>query len=146
MAMSGRWVNRSILPTGPELDDREQPWIVDEGRPPHHHFKGYQLDELRRPTFRYEFEDVQRRRLFSAGRRRSTRIKQSLRRTSQRCRAATSSEIEPPISMLPPPRKSSPKATGHFRSAKDLKIRLISNANSSDRRMWAKANNCNLYH
>lgn len=43
---------------GPELDDRERPWEVDDGRPPQHHFKGYVLDTLRRPTFLYEFEDV----------------------------------------------------------------------------------------
>jgi hypothetical protein len=43
---------------GPELDDRDHPWIVDEGRPPNHQFKGYSLDESRRPTFVYQFENV----------------------------------------------------------------------------------------
>jgi hypothetical protein len=36
----------------------QSPWIVDESRPPNHRFKGYSLDEQRRPIFRYEFDDV----------------------------------------------------------------------------------------
>ncbi|MCP4510983.1 MAG: hypothetical protein GY826_31815, partial [Fuerstiella sp.] len=32
--------------------------VVDESRPPNHHFKGYSLDEQRRPEFKYEFNDV----------------------------------------------------------------------------------------
>ena len=44
------------LAKGPELDDLSDPWIVDEGRPPNHQFKGYVLDDLRRPTFRYLFD------------------------------------------------------------------------------------------
>lgn len=47
------------LARGPELDHRDQPWVVDEGRPPKHHFKGYRLDGLRRPTFRYTFDDIE---------------------------------------------------------------------------------------
>ncbi len=43
---------------GPELDDAESPWIVDDGRPPHHRFKGYSLDEKMRPRFNYEFGNV----------------------------------------------------------------------------------------
>ncbi|MEO2013776.1 MAG: hypothetical protein ABGZ53_05340 [Fuerstiella sp.] len=43
---------------GPDLDDMQSPWIVDESRPPNHRFKGYSLDEQRRPIFRYEFDDV----------------------------------------------------------------------------------------
>lgn len=46
------------LPTGPELDEQADPWIVDEGRPPDHHFKGYSLDEMRRPKFRYSFGQI----------------------------------------------------------------------------------------
>ena len=44
---------------GPELDDADSPWVVDDGRPPKHKFLGYQLDEKRRPTFSYEFDGVQ---------------------------------------------------------------------------------------
>ncbi len=44
---------------GPDLDDRHQPWIVDDGRPPSHHFQGYVLDSARRPTFRYKFDSVE---------------------------------------------------------------------------------------
>lgn len=43
---------------GPELDDRKSPWKDDQGRPPKHQFKGYVLDELRRPKFLYQFENV----------------------------------------------------------------------------------------
>ncbi|MCA9186503.1 MAG: hypothetical protein KDA99_12815, partial [Planctomycetales bacterium] len=43
---------------GPDLDDAIRPWVVDDGRPPRHRFLGYELDELRRPAFRYRFEDI----------------------------------------------------------------------------------------
>ncbi len=46
------------LPKGPDLDDQKQPWTVDDGRPPQHHFKGYVLDAARRPTLRYQFEAI----------------------------------------------------------------------------------------
>jgi putative heme-binding domain-containing protein len=42
---------------GPDLDDAKSPWVVDEGRPPQHRFKGYSLDQQRRPIFRYEFDE-----------------------------------------------------------------------------------------
>ena len=44
---------------GPELDKQMAPWIVDDGRPPNHRFKGYSLDEVRRPTFRYTFGQIE---------------------------------------------------------------------------------------
>ncbi|MBD3672147.1 MAG: c-type cytochrome [Planctomycetaceae bacterium] len=43
---------------GPDLDDAKSPWIVDDGRPPAHHFRGYRLDEKRRPTFMYEYGPI----------------------------------------------------------------------------------------
>lgn len=43
---------------GPELDDAETPWVVDDGRPPHHQFKGYTLDDKQRPKFNYEFKEI----------------------------------------------------------------------------------------
>ncbi len=46
------------LPTGPELDDADQPWLVDDGRPPNHQFQGYELDKERRPTLQYRFDNV----------------------------------------------------------------------------------------
>jgi putative heme-binding domain-containing protein len=46
------------LPPGPELDDGQSPWVVDDGRPPDHQFTGYFLDELDRPTFTYRFEQI----------------------------------------------------------------------------------------
>lgn len=47
------------LGSGPELDDINTPWIVDGGRPPEHQFKGYVLDDQRRPTFRYSYKMIQ---------------------------------------------------------------------------------------
>ncbi|MCH2181101.1 MAG: hypothetical protein MK108_03765 [Mariniblastus sp.] len=46
------------LPMGPELDDADQPWLVDDGRPPQHQFQGYRLDKDRRPTLQYRFDNV----------------------------------------------------------------------------------------
>ncbi|MEL7500248.1 MAG: hypothetical protein AAFN77_21815 [Planctomycetota bacterium] len=46
------------FPTGPELDSADEPWEVDQGRPPAHRFRGYELDKARRPTFQYQFEEV----------------------------------------------------------------------------------------
>lgn len=43
---------------GPDLDDAESPWIVDDGRPPHHQFKGYSLDDKMRPKFKYQFAGI----------------------------------------------------------------------------------------
>jgi len=43
---------------GPELDDGNEPWVVDNDRPPKHQFKGYSLDKQQRPTFRYQFDTV----------------------------------------------------------------------------------------
>lgn len=45
--------------SGPELIDLDNPWSVDQGRPREHHFKGYELDTLRRPSFHYMFQDVE---------------------------------------------------------------------------------------
>ncbi|MGB0600120.1 MAG: hypothetical protein ACPGLY_25865 [Rubripirellula sp.] len=55
-----RPLSREVIqfPSGPDLDEAANPWIVDEGRPLRHHFKGYRLDDLRRPTFRYEFDQI----------------------------------------------------------------------------------------
>lgn len=55
-----RPLSRSVIrfPVGPDLDDVNNPWLVDEGRPPRHRFKGYRLDDRRRPTFRYLFDRV----------------------------------------------------------------------------------------
>lgn len=43
---------------GPDVDDVTSPWIVDEGRPPRHQFRGYSLDEKQRPVFSYQFDDA----------------------------------------------------------------------------------------
>lgn len=44
---------------GPDLDDQQEPWTVDEGRPPQRQFLGYTLDNIQRPTFRYTFDGVE---------------------------------------------------------------------------------------
>lgn len=56
-----RPLSRTVLrfAAGPELDDANTPWVVDEGRPPRHKFTGYFLDELQRPAFTYRFDDVE---------------------------------------------------------------------------------------
>jgi putative heme-binding domain-containing protein len=43
---------------GPELDDANEPWPVDEGRPPKHRFLGYSLDDERRPMLRYRYDGI----------------------------------------------------------------------------------------
>lgn len=47
------------LGVGPDLDSELQPWRVDDGRPPHHQFTGYYLDEKQRPTFTYLYQGVE---------------------------------------------------------------------------------------
>ncbi len=47
------------FPPGPDLDDAQSPWIVDEGRPPHHQFTGYDLDDIGRPTWTYRFGEIE---------------------------------------------------------------------------------------
>ena len=44
---------------GPDLDSADQPWAVDDGRPPNHQFRGYSLDEKQRPRLQYQFGDLQ---------------------------------------------------------------------------------------
>ncbi len=44
---------------GPELDDAANPWLADDGRPPQHRFRGYFLDNMRRPTFMYRFDNIE---------------------------------------------------------------------------------------
>lgn len=44
---------------GPELDNQNSPWVVDDQRPPDHQFKGYTLDDSQRPTFKYSFGTVE---------------------------------------------------------------------------------------
>ena len=51
--------DRIAFARGPELDDAESPWRVDEGRPPHHQFLGYYLDTKQRPTFMYRYSTIE---------------------------------------------------------------------------------------
>ena len=47
------------FPKGPELDHQDEPWLVDDNRPPNHQFQGYWLDSIQRPTFRYTFCSIE---------------------------------------------------------------------------------------
>lgn len=47
------------LAKGPEFDDADKPWMVNDQRPPDHRFRGYVLDDQRRPTFRYTFGEIE---------------------------------------------------------------------------------------
>jgi hypothetical protein len=54
--------NRILLSEGPPLAilaDASSSWPKQTGRTVSFRFRGYQLDKLRRPTFRYSFGDVQ---------------------------------------------------------------------------------------
>ena len=54
-----RELNKPVkFESGPELDDGNDPWVVDNNRPPKHQFKGYSLDKQQRPTFEYQFDTV----------------------------------------------------------------------------------------
>lgn len=46
------------LPKGPELFDPTEPQITDDSRPSNYQFKGYSLDNERRPTLRYEIGSI----------------------------------------------------------------------------------------
>lgn len=47
------------LPKGPDVDDAAQPWKPEDDRPATHQFRGYELDEQRRPTFLYRFDGIE---------------------------------------------------------------------------------------
>lgn len=51
--------NQVSFPVGPELEKPCVSWSSEQDRPPHHQFRGYTLDDKQRPTFQYEFHDVQ---------------------------------------------------------------------------------------
>lgn len=46
------------LPAGPDVDWQNNAWVVDDGRPAQHRFRGYDLDRQRQPTFRYTLGSV----------------------------------------------------------------------------------------
>jgi putative heme-binding domain-containing protein len=106
---------------GPDLDDQSRPWVVDDSRPPNHHFLGYELDELRRPTFKYRFEDVEVSDFFSQvddgdltiGLSRQVVLSSTINRDSLRFRVVTGKEI-------------SAEGNGLFAIGKELKVRILS--------------------
>ncbi|MGB1708846.1 MAG: hypothetical protein ACPHF4_13530, partial [Rubripirellula sp.] len=65
---------------GPELDSRQSPWVVDDGRPPKHRFTGYFLDDMDRPTFTYRLGDVSVEDFSSGGKSESPALSQLKRR------------------------------------------------------------------
>jgi hypothetical protein len=106
---------------GPELDDADSPWVVDDGRPPDHHFKGYALDESRRPTFLYVFDSVKVEDFFSqvtdeatgmAQLRRSLTLSSEKRREKLSFRLATAAKIT--------------ENQGEFAVGNKLTIRIVS--------------------
>lgn len=95
----GRPIN---FASGTDLDNQSDPWVVDDGRPPHHQFKGYILDTERRPTFRYTFDSVEVTDFFaeviapesmSATLRRTVTLTTSTPRDGLRFRIATGKEV-----------------------------------------------------
>ena len=88
---------------GPELDSSTDPWVVDDGRPPNHQFKGYSLDKSQRPTFRYGFGAVEVEDFFSqlksqsasdeTGLQRSVRLTASAQTDKLRFRIAQGNKI-----------------------------------------------------
>ena len=87
---------------GPELDFANEPWIVDDGRPPNHQFEGYRLDKLQRPTFVYQFDSIQVEDFFAQvsdesgetkGLRRTVSMKSKMRRGDLRFRIASVPKI-----------------------------------------------------
>ncbi len=89
---------------GPDLDDTQNPWIIDEGRPPQHQFKGYSLDDKMRPRFKYQFAGIRVEDYPvdvldpSSGRafiRRTVLLKSETERGNLAFRAATGKSIEP---------------------------------------------------
>ena len=65
---------------GPEVDSRQSPWVVDDGRPPKHRFTGYFLDDMDRPTFTYRLDDVSVEDFSSGGKSESPALSQLKRR------------------------------------------------------------------
>ena len=107
---------------GPELDSKSQPWVVDQGRPPNHQFRGYSLDKSQRPTFRYAFGDIKVEDFFAqmesqsspqeSGLRRSVVLKATAQTEKLRFRLAQGSEIL--------------EQDGAFLIGDRLKIRIVS--------------------
>lgn len=44
---------------GPDVDSNLSPWVPDDGRPPNHRFRGYELDAKQRPSFLYAVGNVE---------------------------------------------------------------------------------------
>lgn len=65
---------------GPEVDSRQSPWVVDDGRPPKHRFTGYFLDDMDLPTFTYRLDDVSVEDFSSGGKSESPALSQLKRR------------------------------------------------------------------
>ena len=106
---------------GPELDDLSNPWVVDDSRPPNHQFMGYSLDQSRRPTFRYRFENVDVSDFFAQfnsgdqtiGLRRNVGLSSTQDRDQLHFRIATGNQI-------------SDEGNGRYSIGKNLRVRILS--------------------
>ncbi len=110
---------------GPDLDDRSNPWDVNDSRPPNHQFFGYELDKSRRPTFKYRFEDVDVKDYFlqivtddqASGLRRNVALSSAHDHGNLGFRVAVDNEI-------------SDEGNGLFSIGNKLKVRVLSNQES----------------
>ena len=106
---------------GPELDSAETPWVVDDGRPPNHEFKGYFLDKSQRPTFLYVCDSVKVEDFFSQVTDEATeitRLRRSLTMSSEKHRDSLNFRIITAAKIT--------ETDGAFSVAEKLKIKIIS--------------------
>jgi len=120
---SVRALGRAIqLAKGPDVFTSSNPWTPEAGRPASHQFKGYTLDQKRRPEFRYfvdtvevtdfltEFNDEQTNRVQL---RRRVKLRTPQGRDDFRFRLASNESLEP-------------EADGTYRIARQLRVRIVS--------------------
>lgn len=112
------------LAKGPELFDAGQPQFTDNSRPATHQFKGYTLDEKRRPTLRYEFGSISVKDYFREYKDDTGKIQ--LRR---RVRFTCTKESEPLRFRLASGVRIAPDVNGLYRIGKGLTIRIASGPN-----------------
>jgi len=119
-----RPMNRTIkFAKGPNVDDTNNPWEIDDGRPPNHQFKGYSLDKIRQPTFRYAFDNVAIEDFFSPATGTAdanTRLRRTLRLASEKGRDGVDFRIAIAQSI-------SSEKNNIFQVGEKLHVRIVSN-------------------
>ena len=117
-----RPLSRSIeFAKGPDLDNADNPWVVDDERPTDHQFKGYTLDKSQRPTFRYVFDSVEVEDFFSQVMDQGTN-KHLLRRTVTMLSAENRKRLRFRIASA----EEITEIDGIFSVGEKLKIRVVS--------------------